>query len=42
VDVEPLALSAVYCYYDPDEARRAPGKLNVLRLIEHAHESGRP
>jgi arginine-tRNA-protein transferase len=34
VDCEPLAWSAVYCYYDPREARRAPGVFNVLTLLE--------
>ncbi len=33
-DAEPRALSAVYCYFDPDEAPRSPGVLNVLRLVE--------
>jgi arginyl-tRNA--protein-N-Asp/Glu arginylyltransferase len=40
-DREPLALSAVYCYFDPQQARRSPGVLNVLRLIEEARASGR-
>jgi arginine-tRNA-protein transferase len=34
VDCEPLAWSAVYCYSDVSEARRAPGVLNVLSLVE--------
>jgi arginyl-tRNA--protein-N-Asp/Glu arginylyltransferase len=35
-DVEPQALSAVYCYFDPDRPERGLGVLNVLRLIEEA------
>lgn len=34
VDAEPLALSAVYCYFDPDEEKRGLGVFNVLTLIE--------
>jgi arginine-tRNA-protein transferase len=34
VDCEPLAWSAVYCYFDPEQARRAPGVFNVLTLAE--------
>jgi arginyl-tRNA--protein-N-Asp/Glu arginylyltransferase len=34
VDREPLAWSAVYCYFDPDWAERSLGVLNVLTLIE--------
>lgn len=34
VDCEPLAWSAVYCYYDASQARRAPGVFNVLTLID--------
>jgi arginine-tRNA-protein transferase len=32
-DVEPRALSAVYCFFDPEEERRSPGVLNVLTLL---------
>jgi arginine-tRNA-protein transferase len=39
-DVEPEALSAVYCYFDPDEGRRALGVLNVLRLLEECRRRG--
>jgi len=35
-DVEPQALSAVYCYFAPDLPRRGLGVLNVLRLIGEA------
>jgi leucyl-tRNA---protein transferase len=34
VDIEPNCLSAVYCYFDPGEARRALGVFNVLTLVE--------
>jgi arginine-tRNA-protein transferase len=37
VDREPRSLSAVYCYYDPDEsARRSLGTFNILTLVEEA------
>lgn len=42
VDCEPLAWSAVYCYFDPDEARRSPGVFNVLTLIEACRVRGVP
>jgi arginine-tRNA-protein transferase len=35
-DVEPAALSAVYCYFDPGLPARGLGTLNVLWLIEEA------
>jgi arginine-tRNA-protein transferase len=41
-DVEPHALSAVYFYFDPDEAARSPGVLNVLFLIEDCRRRGVP
>jgi arginine-tRNA-protein transferase len=41
-DVEPLAMSAVYFYFDPGEARRAPGVFNVLRLLEECRRRGLP
>jgi leucyl-tRNA---protein transferase len=34
VDATPLALSAVYFYFDPAERARSPGVFNVLWLIE--------
>jgi arginine-tRNA-protein transferase len=42
VDVEPLALSAVYCFFDPAQARRSPGVFNVLWLIEECRRRGVP
>ncbi len=41
-DVEPRALSAVYCYYDPDDQARAPGIFNVLWLIDECRRRGAP
>jgi arginyl-tRNA--protein-N-Asp/Glu arginylyltransferase len=42
VDVEPRALSAVYCYFDPGMGRRSLGILNVLRLVEECRRRGAP
>lgn len=42
VDCEPLAWSAVYCYFDPAEARRSPGVFNVLSLAEQCRLRGVP
>jgi leucyl-tRNA---protein transferase len=41
-DVEPQALSAVYCYFDPGRPERGLGVLNVLRLVEEARRRGVP
>jgi leucyl-tRNA---protein transferase len=41
-DFEPRAVSAVYFYFDPDEAARAPGVLNVLHLIDECRHRGVP
>jgi leucyl-tRNA---protein transferase len=41
-DLEPGAMSAVYCYFDPDEPRRSLGVLNVLTLIEESRRRGLP
>jgi len=35
-DVSHEALSAVYCYFDPELAWRSPGTLNVLWLLEES------
>ena len=40
VDVLPNAVSAVYCYYDPEERRRALGVYSVLKQIELARQRG--
>jgi len=42
VDLEPRAWSAVYCYFDPAEARRALGTFNVLWLLAAARREGVP
>lgn len=39
-DAEPDALSAVYCYFDPDLASRSLGVFNVLRLLDEAARRG--
>lgn len=41
-DITPNALSAVYFYYDPDDARFSPGTANVLLHLRLACGSGRP
>ncbi|MEQ1842939.1 MAG: arginyltransferase [Verrucomicrobiales bacterium] len=41
VDLEPRSLSAVYCYYDPEEsARRSLGIFNILTLVNEARRRG--
>jgi leucyl-tRNA---protein transferase len=40
-DLEPLALSAVYFYFDPAASHRSLGVFNVLRLIEECRIRGR-
>jgi arginine-tRNA-protein transferase len=42
VDQEPLAWSAVYCYFDPELGNRSLGVFNVLRLIEECRAAGAP
>jgi arginine-tRNA-protein transferase len=42
VDVEPRALSAVYCYFDPGLGARSLGVFNVLRLVEECRLRGAP
>ncbi len=42
VDVAPLALSAVYFYFDPAQAARSPGVFNVLWLLDEAGRRGAP
>jgi arginyl-tRNA--protein-N-Asp/Glu arginylyltransferase len=42
MDVTPLALSAVYFYFDPAQAVRSPGVFNVLWLLEEAGRRGAP
>ncbi len=40
-DLADAALSAVYTFYDPDEAARSLGTLAILRQIEWARRDGR-
>jgi arginine-tRNA-protein transferase len=42
VDVEPEALSAVYCYFEPDLPERSLGVFNILWLIEECRRRGIP
>ncbi len=42
VDFMPLALSAVYCYFEPELARRSLGVFNVVWLVEEARRRGLP
>lgn len=42
VDVEPEALSTVYCFYAPDSPHDSLGVFNVLWTIEHARLAGIP
>lgn len=41
-DASPGALSAVYFYFDPALARRSPGTLNVLWLVDECRRLGSP
>lgn len=40
VDAEPAALSAVYCYFEPELRARALGVFNVLWLIDECRRRG--
>lgn len=42
VDILPSSLSAVYCYYDPDERQRGIGVFSVLAQVELARQHGIP
>lgn len=42
VDVEPEAMSAVYCYFDPDLKSRSLGAFNILWLIEECRRRALP
>jgi leucyl-tRNA---protein transferase len=39
-DLEPQAMSAVYCYFDPAESRRSLGVFNVLWMIDECRRRG--
>ena len=41
-DVEPLAMSAVYCYFAPDLEVRSLGVFNVLSLLEECRQRALP
>lgn len=41
-DLEPSALSAVYCYFEPSLGARSLGVFNVLTLIEECRRRGVP
>jgi arginyl-tRNA--protein-N-Asp/Glu arginylyltransferase len=41
-DVEPLAMSAVYCYFDPGLSSRSLGVFNVLSLVEECRKRRLP
>jgi leucyl-tRNA---protein transferase len=41
-DIEPEAISAVYCYFDPAVGDRSLGVYNVLWLIEACRQQGHP
>jgi arginine-tRNA-protein transferase len=41
-DVEPLAMSAVYCYFAPGLESRSLGVFNVLSLLEECQKRGLP
>jgi len=42
LDMEPQALSTVYCYYDPDFAADSPGTFNILWTIDYARHEDVP
>ena len=41
VDVGKTSLSAVYCYFDPNESKLSLGSYNILKLFELARDTGR-
>src|SRR5205085_7995625 len=41
-DETPHALSAVYCYYDPERSRLSIGTYNVLHALEYRGTAGSP
>ncbi len=42
IDVEPEAMSAVYCYFDPALPQRSLGVFNVLSMVAACQERGLP
>lgn len=41
-DLEPEAMSAVYCYFEPGQPRRSLGALNILRMIAECRRRAIP
>ncbi len=41
-DVEPRAVSTVYCFFDPDLSARSVGTFNILWTIDHCCAQGTP
>jgi arginyl-tRNA--protein-N-Asp/Glu arginylyltransferase len=41
-DIEPQAMSAVYCYFDPGQSPRSPGVYNILWLVNECRRRGIP
>lgn len=39
-DIEPAALSAVYCYFDPQSSSMSPGVFNILWMIDECRRRG--
>lgn len=42
IDVEPLAVSTLYCMFDTDETKRSLGVFNILWTIEYCRRQGIP
>jgi arginine-tRNA-protein transferase len=42
IDAMREGLSAIYCYYDPEETHRSLGTFNILTMIESARERNLP
>jgi arginine-tRNA-protein transferase len=42
IDLEPEAMSAVYCYFAPEAEHRSPGVFNILTLIDECRRIGLP
>ncbi len=40
VDIGTDWMNAVYFFFDPDQSRRSPGTLNILRMIEFCRSRG--
>lgn len=42
IDVEPEAISTVYCYFEPDLPERSLGTFNILWSVQHCRELAVP